>query len=79
MYDFTHALSDAIEGITHSLCTLEFSDHRPLYDWTIGTILKILKFYKYAAAITLLLECLLISVYIISMIVFFYLLAYFNE
>jgi glutaminyl-tRNA synthetase len=33
MYDFAHALSDAIEGITHSLCTLEFEDHRPLYDW----------------------------------------------
>ena len=35
MYDFTHCLSDAIEGITHSLCTLEFEDHRPLYDWFI--------------------------------------------
>ena len=35
MYDFTHPISDAIEGITHSLCTLEFEDHRPLYDWTI--------------------------------------------
>lgn len=34
-YDFTHPLSDAIEGITHSLCTLEFEDHRPLYDWVI--------------------------------------------
>src|SRR5690606_3287963 len=33
MYDFTHPLSDAIEAITHSLCTLEFEDHRPLYDW----------------------------------------------
>jgi len=33
MYDFTHCLSDAIEKITHSLCTLEFEDHRPLYDW----------------------------------------------
>jgi glutaminyl-tRNA synthetase len=33
MYDFAHGLSDAIEGITHSLCTLEFQDHRPLYDW----------------------------------------------
>ncbi|MBX3028002.1 glutamine--tRNA ligase/YqeY domain fusion protein [bacterium] len=35
MYDFAHALSDAIEGITHSICTLEFEDHRPLYDWVI--------------------------------------------
>jgi len=35
MYDYAHALSDAIEGITHSLCTLEFEDHRPLYDWCI--------------------------------------------
>ena len=33
MYDFIHCLSDALEGITHSLCTLEFEDHRPLYDW----------------------------------------------
>jgi glutaminyl-tRNA synthetase len=35
MYDYAHALSDAIEGITHSLCTLEFQDHRPLYNWFI--------------------------------------------
>ncbi|MFI3164290.1 MAG: glutamine--tRNA ligase/YqeY domain fusion protein [Bacillota bacterium] len=35
MYDFTHPLSDAFEGITHSICTLEFEDHRPIYDWTI--------------------------------------------
>ena len=35
MYDFTHPLSDAHEGVTHSLCTLEFEDHRPLYDWFI--------------------------------------------
>ncbi len=33
MYDFTHPISDALEGVTHSLCTLEFEDHRPLYDW----------------------------------------------
>ncbi len=38
MYDFTHGLSDAIEGVTHSLCTLEFEDHRPLYDWFIENI-----------------------------------------
>lgn len=35
MYDFAHPLEDAIEGITHSICTLEFEDHRPLYDWII--------------------------------------------
>ncbi|MBM7335323.1 MAG: glutamine--tRNA ligase/YqeY domain fusion protein [Alcanivorax sp.] len=38
MYDFTHPLSDALEGITHSLCTLEFEDHRPLYDWLIDNV-----------------------------------------
>ena len=38
MYDFTHPLSDAFEGITHSLCTLEFEDHRPLYDWFLENI-----------------------------------------
>ncbi len=36
MYDYAHPLSDAIEGITHSLCTLEFEDHRPLYDWLVN-------------------------------------------
>jgi len=35
MYDFQHPLSDAIEGVTHSLCSLEFEDHRPLYDWVV--------------------------------------------
>jgi len=38
MYDFTHGLSDAIEGVTHSLCTLEFQDHRPLYDWILQEV-----------------------------------------
>jgi len=38
MYDYTHCLSDAIEGITHSLCTLEFEDHRPLYDWVLDQL-----------------------------------------
>jgi len=38
MYDFTHPLSDMIEGITHSLCTLEFEDHRPFYDWLLETL-----------------------------------------
>jgi len=38
MYDFTHSLSDALEGITHSLCSLEFEDHRPLYDWILDVL-----------------------------------------
>ena len=38
MYDFTHGQSDSIEGITHSLCSLEFEDHRPLYDWFINEL-----------------------------------------
>lgn len=38
MYDFTHGLSDALEGVTHSLCTLEFQDHRPLYDWLLDEV-----------------------------------------
>ena len=38
MYDFAHTISDALEGITHSLCTLEFEDHRPLYDWILDQL-----------------------------------------
>ena len=38
LYDFTHGLSDAIEGVTHSLCTMEFEDHRPLYDWFLDSL-----------------------------------------
>ena len=38
MYDFAHPLSDAIEGITHSVCTLEFEEHRPLYDWLLDSL-----------------------------------------
>jgi len=38
MYDFTQCLSDAIEGVTHSICTLEFEDHRPLYDWVLNNV-----------------------------------------
>jgi len=38
MYDYTHCLSDSVENITHSLCTLEFEDHRPLYDWYLDTL-----------------------------------------
>jgi glutaminyl-tRNA synthetase len=38
MYDYTHCICDALEGITHSLCTLEFEDHRPLYDWVLSNV-----------------------------------------
>ena len=38
LYDFTHGLSDALEGVTHSLCTLEFEDHRPLYNWILEEV-----------------------------------------
>jgi len=38
MYDYTHPISDALEGITHSICTLEFEDHRPLYDWVLDHV-----------------------------------------
>jgi glutaminyl-tRNA synthetase len=38
MYDFTHCISDSIEGITHSICTLEFENNRPLYDWVLGQL-----------------------------------------
>ena len=38
MYDFAHGQSDSIEGVTHSLCTMEFEDHRPLYDWLLDTL-----------------------------------------
>ena len=40
MYDFAHPLSDALEGITHSLCTLEFEDHRPFYDWLLDKLVS---------------------------------------
>ncbi|MES2918204.1 MAG: glutamine--tRNA ligase/YqeY domain fusion protein [Pseudomonadota bacterium] len=42
MYDYTHPISDALEFITHSLCTLEFEDHRPFYDWLLDTLAKVL-------------------------------------
>ena len=38
MYDYAHPLSDAIEKVTHSICTLEFQDHRPFYDWCIENV-----------------------------------------
>ena len=41
MYDYAHCVSDAIEGITHSICTLEFEDHRPLYDWFLDTLRRL--------------------------------------
>lgn len=50
MYDFTHGLSDAIEGITHSVCTLEFEDHRPLYDWFIDNVSAPSKPHQYEFA-----------------------------
>ncbi len=50
MYDFTHPLSDAIEEITHSICTLEFEDHRPLYDWAIDHVSVPAKPHQYEFA-----------------------------
>lgn len=47
MYDFTHCLSDAIEGITHSICTLEFQDNRRLYDWVIDNVSIPVKPHQY--------------------------------
>ncbi len=46
MYDFAHCVSDAIEGISHSLCTLEFADHRPLYDWFLEQLAKLGEFKR---------------------------------
>ncbi len=42
MYDFDHPFSDALEGITHSLCSIEYSDHRPLYDWIVDNALELM-------------------------------------
>jgi glutaminyl-tRNA synthetase len=47
MYDFTHGQSDAIEGVTHSICTLEFEDHRPLYDWFLDHLSIPYRPYQY--------------------------------
>ena len=44
MYDFAHPVEDAIEGITHSVCTLEFEDHRPLYDWAVDNLMEVMHF-----------------------------------
>ncbi|HQS03136.1 MAG: glutamine--tRNA ligase [Halothiobacillus sp. 20-53-49] len=46
MYDFAHCVSDAIEGISHSLCTLEFADHRPLYEWFLGQLAELGEFKR---------------------------------
>jgi glutaminyl-tRNA synthetase len=45
-YDYAHPISDAIEGITHSLCTLEFEDHRPLYDWCVDSLIGTVREFK---------------------------------
>ncbi len=50
LYDYTHALSDAIEHITHSICTLEFEDHRPLYDWCVENLPVPYRPYQYEFA-----------------------------
>lgn len=50
MYDFAHPLSDAIEGITHSICTLEFEEHRPLYDWLVANVSLPAKPHQYEFA-----------------------------
>jgi glutaminyl-tRNA synthetase len=50
MYDYAHPISDALEGITHSLCTLEFEDHRPLYDWTLDNLPVPSRPYQYEFA-----------------------------
>ncbi len=50
LYDYAHPISDALEGITHSLCTLEFEDHRPLYDWTLDNLPVPYRPYQYEFA-----------------------------
>jgi glutaminyl-tRNA synthetase len=50
MYDYAHPISDAQEGITHSICTLEFEDHRPLYDWTLDNLPVPCRPYQYEFA-----------------------------
>jgi glutaminyl-tRNA synthetase len=53
MYDYTHCVSDALENITHSICTLEFEDHRPLYDWALERIVPVLRAPQFMHAIDL--------------------------
>ncbi len=50
MYDYAHPISDALEGVTHSICTLEFEDHRPLYDWTLDNLPVPYRPYQYEFA-----------------------------
>jgi glutaminyl-tRNA synthetase len=50
MYDYAHPISDALEGVTHSICTLEFEDHRPLYDWTLDNLPMPYRPYQYEFA-----------------------------
>ncbi|CAN5409700.1 hypothetical protein BH09PSE6_BH09PSE6_09160 [soil metagenome] len=54
MYDYAHSLSDALEDITHSVCTLEFQDHRPLYDWALERVVPVLRTPQWQAALALL-------------------------
>ena len=51
MYDYTHCVSDALENITHSICTLEFEDHRPLYDWALERIVPVLRAPQFMHAV----------------------------
>jgi glutaminyl-tRNA synthetase len=53
MYDYTHSISDALECITHSICTLEFEDHRPLYDWCLERLVPTLREPQWRAALEL--------------------------
>jgi len=53
MYDYTHSISDALESITHSLCTLEFEDHRPLYDWCVERLVPTMREPQWRAALEL--------------------------
>lgn len=51
MYDYAHAVSDALENITHSICTLEFQDHRPLYDWAVERLVPVLRTPQWLEAV----------------------------
>ncbi len=53
MYEYTHSISDALESITHSLCTLEFEDHRPLYDWCVERLVPTMREPQWRAALEL--------------------------